>query len=65
MTFTDDFQRLHGFYHIESRARWIKVTIAEGINLDLLKKYQPEMQAAIASMVVAGGCTCGFRGMLC
>lgn len=47
MTFTDDFQRLHGFYHIESRARWIKVTIAEGINLDLLKKYQPEMQAAI------------------
>ncbi len=47
MASSDDFQRLHGFYHIESKPRWIKVTIAEGINLDLVKKYQPEMQAAI------------------
>ena len=43
----DDFQQLHGFYQIESKPRWIRVTIAEGINLALVKKYQPEMQAAI------------------
>ena len=47
MGMPNDLQRLHGFYHIESKSRWIKVTIAEGINLDLVKKYQPEMQAAI------------------
>ncbi len=44
---SSDPQRMHGFYHIELRARWIRVTVAEGVNLDLVKKYQPEAQAAM------------------
>ena len=44
-----DLQRLHGFYHIERRERWLRVCVAEGVNLELVKKYQPEAQAAMES----------------
>jgi hypothetical protein len=46
---SSDPQRMHGFYHIELRERWIRVTVAEGVNLELVKKYQSEAQAAMES----------------
>lgn len=45
--FHQDPNSQHGFYQIEVRHRWMRITVAEGINIELVTKYQGESMAAI------------------
>lgn len=49
-----DPQVMHGSYHLERREHWLRNTIAEGINLELVLKYRQEMEEAIAGLVSTG-----------
>lgn len=48
---TPNPQVIHGYYSIELREHWLRNTVAEGVNLELVLQYRKEADAAITHLL--------------